>query len=379
MRRYAKVFTVSTLLIVVGIYAFVFGIKQYQMRTSQDVPSPEALQTKTESEEEARGFGNETMYAGDTEKTSVPTSSTSSEETTIDTKTKMGSQDDLNSLPQGSTLPLSLEGYEELIPYYYYRKGGEYYVVVMRPPGVVEKIEKVSFDQNTLTFGTLDSCIVGHKVPFMRDSKTVVIANKVLDIKNPSSFECVGFIHYSGWNPAAWFKDSDDVYVVSFHWWMDDTYGLMFSSQSILKEADADSFTYVGPPKFTEIELNRLGMRGETDSYAVDKNYVYSGPDIIPDFDPLTFQVLPSGYIKDASRVSIFGFNNKPILDADAATFVVLGRGYAIDKTSVYYYGQILEGADVDTFSIDVPQTDEVDFAKDKFYLYGNGNIGRQE
>lgn len=206
----------------------------------------------------------------------------------------------------------------------------------------------------------------------------IFVENTLFEGADARSFTCIGYVNAFGDGGGFWqsfyFKDKNKVYLVELS--SEDSEDPEYSSLvrfDEIKGSDTKTFTYVGQPLLTDQE-REISWRTSADSYAKDAYHVYSGSYLLPDFDPVTFENLKSGYIKDKSHVGIFGVGSGPVKAADASSFTVLGNGYAKDKKSIYYYGNVVDGADVDTFFVNEKvRNDYSNFAKDKNYTYENG------
>ncbi len=68
-------------------------------------------------------------------------------------------------------------------------------------------------------------------------------------------------------------------------------------------------------------------------AYAKDRHHVFYYGEIIEDLDPNTFELLDAAYVRDKSHV--FFLYDK--LEVDRDSFRLLGKGYSLDKNYVYY------------------------------------------
>ncbi len=112
-------------------------------------------------------------------------------------------------------------------------------------------------------------------------------------------------------------------------------------------------FLGCGRPSYAyiqEADLATFQVLNIRSSYAKDKNNVYCFEKIIPNADPVTFQVVGDGrksYTKDKNNIY---FVCDIIEGADVNTFQLIAGAYAKDKNNVYYFDDILQGADSTTF-----------------------------
>ena len=186
------------------------------------------------------------------------------------------------------------------------------------------------------------------------------------------------------------------------------------------------------PYRILEADLETFRIINEV--YAVDKNHVYSGENILNDVDPHTFELIlsepsalpmrtipayPLGsepdrwatpYTRDKNRVyyrnnvvdsanagnfkalnynfgtdgvNIF-FEDTVVSNADPATFKILNwqyPAYAKDAQRVYHgyesngKGQIIEGADPDTFTLIYDTYGIAFYSKDKMHVFWKSRI----
>lgn len=110
---------------------------------------------------------------------------------------------------------------------------------------------------------------------------------------------------------------------------------------------------------------------------ARDKGHVYffwfGQTRVISGADPNTFGLLSCYYAKDAQHVYNMKMLNKdPVMlaKANAESFKVLPYDYAKDKNYVYYQGNIFDGADASTFQVIVNN-----YTKDKNHVYFSGKV----
>lgn len=135
-----------------------------------------------------------------------------------------------------------------------------------------------------------------------------------------------------------------------------------YVGSSPIKEADLTSFEAVG------------GMISK------DKNKVFLADEPLESIDSATIDFINERYIKDKNGVYyIFEAHSgakqdenradgyRKILNADKETFVSFSKSpcYAYDKNNVYYRGDLMEAADLETFKIV-----KDDYAKDKNNVY---------
>jgi DKNYY family len=125
--------------------------------------------------------------------------------------------------------------------------------------------------------------------------------------------------------------------------------------------------------------------------FGKDDDNVYYDGFTVPAANPTTFVVLSprydgltdGAYGKDNERVYYESSGSSgtvaPIQEADSATFASLGYGYAKDEKGVYLFGNIILGADPNTFLVlgpsDAPEgsLSGDTYAKDKNQIYLDG------
>ncbi len=172
-------------------------------------------------------------------------------------------------------------------------------------------------------------------------------------ITRVTHFDVETFEVVSGENGALYFKDKDAVY----SWYGEDG-----------KMEGAD------PETFELIEDSFYGA-------AKDKNNIYEcGVTVMSNQEG--YELLGDYYVKVGSNIY---HENEIVTDADADSFVVLGWGnrllcqlegsYAKDKNYAYYSGEIIEGADPETFE----RTPRVGYMEDKNALYAFGEKVRND
>jgi hypothetical protein len=116
--------------------------------------------------------------------------------------------------------------------------------------------------------------------------------------------------------------------------------------------------------------------------YAKDNTHVYRVGELLKNADPESFQILSYTYQKDNYQVWSMG---KPI-NADVKTFELVKYKYpgddneqislyAIDKNHVYFQGDVIPEADVQTFKLVCSDAPYQEYGIDKNYVYYDWNI----
>jgi hypothetical protein len=85
-------------------------------------------------------------------------------------------------------------------------------------------------------------------------------------------------------------------------------------------------------------------------SWAVDKNDVYAGAIAVHAKDPASFTVLQGVWAKDKLAFYAAGTNHP--LACDYASFEILSDNYARDRTTAFWMGIPIEGADAASFRV---------------------------
>ena len=186
-------------------------------------------------------------------------------------------------------------------------------------------VSKLSADANT--FAVLIGNDGQANTQYAKDKNSVFYQGKVIEGADPGSFQILsGYgVVVADYNSYA--KDKNHLYYQ----------GAIFSG------VDPSTFTRIGSTNFMKTQ-----------------NAVYANTDtIIPGADPQSFVVIANGlndgYAKDSYSVwhfAVLGSGPKKIPGADPATFVVLDDLYSKDKNNVYKSGEIVSGADPNTFAI---------------------------
>ena len=160
-------------------------------------------------------------------------------------------------------------------------------------------------------------------------------------------------------------KDKDPTTFEVYDNYTKDKNGVYFNIigyDSILEGADPTTFKEIGGSIYQS-----TGASYYTEmTYYGDKNSVYFEFSKLEGASPDSFEILGSGYSKDAGTIF---YEYKKIADADPTSFEVLGARHARDKNTAYYGVDKIEGSDSDSFEV----TDEYR-AKDKNHTYMRKN-----
>ena len=167
------------------------------------------------------------------------------------------------------------------------------------------------------------------------------------------TFVSVGTCACSERSCGYYFMDKDHVYE-----------GYDATSMTTLTVIDRPSFQYLG------FYSNAEGMP-YADSYAKDKNNVYTCNGPLANANPNLFTDLKDGYAKDSNTVWYLG---DIVKYSDAATFASIGDGYAIDKYQVYFEDNVLAGADRSTFRVVHRGTNDI-YGADNMNVYEYGQL----
>lgn len=112
-----------------------------------------------------------------------------------------------------------------------------------------------------------------------------------------------------------------------------------------------------------ENERTKQGYIGASDDFKILDNKVYRYDTLVVGADAKTFEIFDWQWQKDKTTMY---YKGKPMTDIDVNTFVDIRANYYKDKNKVYFYDQVLVGADPTTFEVD-PMTH---IAKDKNGCY---------
>ena len=122
---------------------------------------------------------------------------------------------------------------------------------------------------------------------------------------------------------------------------------------------------YVGSRSVNNVDLKTFEILDFGYSgYARDKNYVYRYGDIVEGADAETFKSLNRYYIKDKNHV--YTDYGKIIKDADADSFKILNKTFAKDKNHIFALNVIIKEADLNSFEwlccTNIPKTNSTQF-----------------
>jgi len=108
------------------------------------------------------------------------------------------------------------------------------------------------------------------------------------------------------------------------------------------------------------------------DYYSKDKKNIYYFDQIFNLADPDTFLIISKEYGWYAKDMSNVYYYNEKIPDADLNSFTIVNDNYAIDKNNVYFTGNIVNGIKVDEFQI---ISQNYHLAKDTKHIYFQNNV----
>jgi hypothetical protein len=165
-----------------------------------------------------------------------------------------------------------------------------------------------------------------------------------------------------------------------------------------IEEADANSFKDIGfgYAKDKNFLYHRLsifdnfiindGLEALSENYLKDNQFVYfkklSGDENIVKIeqaDSNSFTVFQKEYVTDnrffaKDKQNVF-YLGEIVEGADNETFTLLGDYYAKDKNNAYYMKKIINGVDLSTFKTYEHDNSACSCAKDKNHIYQNGKI----
>jgi hypothetical protein len=188
------------------------------------------------------------------------------------------------------------------------------------------------------------------------DKGKVYYKNKILEGANPKTAELIGFsllkddknVYYMG-------EKVKDVKIKNFeklgqNYWKNEN--KIYYRDKKIENADIMSFKVLN------------------EDYAKDKNNVYDGNESIGKGikDPKTFEFLPNGIIYGTlygkDKYNVYYIKNKMLNCFDSSYFIyevkiinkdkveVLNKWFIKDDKNIYFKGEILEGADYNTFEV---------------------------
>lgn len=142
--------------------------------------------------------------------------------------------------------------------------------------------------------------------------------------------------------------------------------GYMLDKNSVIYEGkiipgtDPETFDFLG------------SSVGFSFHYALDKNHVFINNEVIDGALPESFVFYTNGHARDAKHIY---YRDQQLKNSDADSFRLFKSiqpnmatnifGFAVDKNQAYYYPDVIEGADVQTFK---PITEKI--AKDSHNVY---------
>jgi hypothetical protein len=189
-----------------------------------------------------------------------------------------------------------------------------------------------------------------------------------------------------GTSTSAWVSSLNYRPVNAFSDWEIQNGSVVFRGAGVGGVSLIDRTLNVSPQNFLISTINS--------GYGKSESTVYYDGAPIAGANPNTFTVLGSayrdarhygGYAKDKLNAYYEDSGSSgtiaPIPAADASSFTSLGYGYATDSRSVYYFGNVIPGADPQTFVIlgladspEGPYSDDT-YAKDKDRVFLDGQV----
>lgn len=248
-------------------------------------------------------------------------------------------------------------------------KEGVYYYGVLLPMA----------DQKT--FETLDEF-------YAKDKNNVYKEGQILPDRDASSFEVINEV-YTKDNRGVYWEDEirKELDPKTFLVWGGDLFFLAKDKNGIyyynnkIAGADLATFEPISRPYYKDqhhiyiedldqivrlVGAHRENFEVLSGMYAKDKDSIYYWGEVVKGADVNTFRVV-DGIAKD--KDSVF-FLEKKISGADPETFFMIGNDYGGDRNTVYKRGQKIEGVDPETFIV---LNDY--YAKDKNFGYFEGVV----
>lgn len=161
-----------------------------------------------------------------------------------------------------------------------------------------------------------------------------------------------------------------------------DRYNVYVSGEKIDGIADSESFILLGDSRYAKdsynvyYDMDKLKQADPTsffieqNCFAQDKAHLYYCGELIEGADLNTFEEMGDGYYKDKDFVFYkydYGRSIRRITGSDSESFKFIENGYTRDRNQIYYQGVTLEGVDIESF-----ETIKDDFftAKDRSNFY---------
>lgn len=178
--------------------------------------------------------------------------------------------------------------------------------------------------------------ILDDEQAYARDERQVYFNGNVIQAADPSTFEVleswfsrdINHVYISGEvftdNPAHFEILGESLYRDSEH---------VYWSTNIISDDPASLVVLFSQDYYT---------------YIKDSQNVFVNGNVIADADVDTFEVLSSGYARDADQVYYFD----QVLPADSGTFEVLEIPYSRDSQHVFWMENLISGADPATFKV---------------------------
>lgn len=223
--------------------------------------------------------------------------------------------------------------------------------------------------------------------PYSKDKDNVYKGGLVMD-RDAATFELLNSAYSKDKNAVYWDDEIEEGFdPQTFSVWDGDLFFLakdkngIYSYNNKIKGADLTTFEPIFRPYYRDqnhIYIENLdqivrlkGAHRESfevlpSMYAKDKDSIYYWGEVVKGTDVNTFQIA-EGIAKDKDNVF---FHEKKIFGVDPETFFILKDDYGGDKNSVYKGDQRIEGADPGTFIV---LNDY--YERDKNFGYFEGNI----
>ncbi len=234
--------------------------------------------------------------------------------------------------------------------------------------GTFVELEDLSVNESegTYVFESTKDCYTTSK-----DENNVYFDGEIVEQADSATFEEVEELI---------FKDINNIYLIT----IGKACEIGGAGLNVIEDVDVDSFKSVNSHKYFKDKYNVYFQNGEFVTiegadpnsfevldwpYSKDKNYVFSGNEIVEGADSETFEHMwNTRYAKD--KINAYYFWGEIIEGADANSFEGLDYYYAKDKNNAYFENTAIQGADSATFEVI-----DYEHTKDKNNEYYLGEI----
>lgn len=214
-------------------------------------------------------------------------------------------------------------------------------------------------------------------VIFARDGRHVYYRNFIIDSADPASFKPLGN-GYSADSNGVFFKkdpvpdaDAESFFIVknsSMRPWGADKNWIFYKGSRLVSHVDGATLEILHPPFFKDAGNVYYGMDFKILKGALPESF------ISPPYGKI---IQKSFYLYDEKRGYYYekinsGSERISVIDnIESTSFKQLSSVYASDMNNVYYRGNVIAGADSDSFS--VPVKSRPGRGRDRYRLYEDG------